>query len=174
MNKMWLFAAVGLLAAWALVGCGSSLHGPASLPVGHTETTEKHLQRPSQLVKADIELSRAALENPQKQVVANRRCPITGVVIRPAKATDSFVREYKGQNVAFCSPSCPQAWDMLTNTGKDATLREVKTSKERALKGSASVLGREAWTYMVEQAERDNRKFRPQPGPARHEVLIVA
>jgi hypothetical protein len=74
------------------------------------------------LAKCQEKGSAAATAEPK---YANDRCPISGLAIDPAKVTDSLVREYKGQRVAFCCGSCPAAWDKLTDAQKDAKLQAV-------------------------------------------------
>ena len=57
---------------------------------------------------------------------ANVNCPMmTGNKIDPAKVTKDLERTHKGQDVAFCCPGCPPAWDKLSDEEKDAKLKAV-------------------------------------------------
>ena len=59
---------------------------------------------------------------------ANTKCPIMGSPINPAKVTDSLVRTYKGQKVAFCCAGCPSAWDKLSSNQKVAKFKAAGTA----------------------------------------------
>ncbi|HEG43067.1 MAG TPA: hypothetical protein ENH94_03355 [Phycisphaerales bacterium] len=61
-----------------------------------------------------------------KPKFANVRCPIMGSPIIPDRVTDSLIRDYKGQKIAFCCGGCPGPWDKLTDAEKDAKLAKVK------------------------------------------------
>ncbi|KKK86910.1 hypothetical protein LCGC14_2758540 [marine sediment metagenome] len=122
MKQLWLFAAIGALMAWTLAGCGSSTEGLASGPM---TTADERVHPGSQPAQG------ASAENPPRPASANRRCPMMGSAIDPAKVSDSLVREYKGQAIAFCCGSCPGAWDMLTDAGKDTRLLAAESYKRR-------------------------------------------
>ena len=81
------------------------------------------LQKVKALLAKCQEQCRAATAGQAK--FANDRCPVSGLTIDPAKVTDTLVREYKGQRVAFCCGSCPAAWDKLTDAQKDVKLQAV-------------------------------------------------
>ena len=122
MKRPWLLAAISPLIAWALVGCGPSPEGPASPPMA---VADEHLHQTSQPAQGD------SVKNPPRPAAANRRCPMMGRVIGPAEVSDSLVQEYKGHPVAFCCGSCPDAWDMLTDAGKDSMLRAAESHERR-------------------------------------------
>lgn len=55
--------------------------------------------------------------------VVNKRCPIMGSVLDPAKVPQELTRVWKGQKVGFCCAGCPAAWDRLSDAEKDAKLK---------------------------------------------------
>ena len=55
--------------------------------------------------------------------LANVKCPIMGAPIRPDRVTPDLVRQYQGQKLAFCCAGCPEMWDKLTDTNKQAKLK---------------------------------------------------
>jgi pectinesterase len=63
----------------------------------------------------------AAAQGPRK--VVNSVCPIMGLKIDPTNVPDSQIREYKGKKIGFCSPTCPAAWDKLSDEEKDGKLQ---------------------------------------------------
>lgn len=55
--------------------------------------------------------------------VVNTHCPIMGTKIDPNSVPDYLTREFKGQKVGFCCPSCLPSWDKLTDAEKETKLK---------------------------------------------------
>jgi hypothetical protein len=76
--------------------------------------------------KARLAACKAPASRPAGAFI-NRRCPImTGSAIDPDKVPPELTREFKGQKVAFCCPSCLTAWDKLSDKEKQDKLDAVK------------------------------------------------
>ena len=96
----------------------------AALHGGDQKTALAELDKAKALIAPLLE----AMGKPQPKY-ANTRCPIMGGAIDPAKVTESLVRQYKGQTVAFCCAACPPVWDGLTDEQKDAKLKAAVGAK---------------------------------------------
>ena len=68
-----------------------------------------------------------------KPEFVNAKCPIMGSPINPDKVAKNLIREYKGQKVAFCCAGCPEKWDDLSDSKKQAKLAKVEVKSENAL-----------------------------------------
>ena len=83
--------------------------------------------------KADIEKARGMLADVKMSIekcmaqmpVVNEKCPITGKSIDKMNVPADLTQMYKGMKIGFCCPACPPAWDKLTDTEKDAKLKDV-------------------------------------------------
>lgn len=65
-----------------------------------------------------------------KPEFVNAKCPIMGSPINPDKVAKNLIREYKGQEIAFCCGGCPASWDKLSNAAKDAKLLKVQPAPQ--------------------------------------------
>jgi hypothetical protein len=79
------------------------------------ETARQHVTMTSQDMKACM----------QQMMCCNLRCPITGKPINMKDLPADQTRMYQGMKVGFCSASCPQAWDQLSDAEKEAALKKV-------------------------------------------------
>jgi len=87
----------------------------------------------SELEKADKLLStvhKCIKENMQQMPCTNAKCPISGKSIDRMNCSNELTRMYKGSKVGFCCPACLPAWDKLTDTEKDAKLKDAMPPKE--------------------------------------------
>ena len=62
------------------------------------------------------------MDQPHK--VVNSRCPIMGTKLDVDRVPADLTREFKGQKIGFCCPSCPPAWDKLSDADKEAKLKQ--------------------------------------------------
>lgn len=67
-----------------------------------------------------------------KPKFANVRCPIMGSPINPEKVSKSLIRDHKSQKVAFCCAGCPDQWDKLSDTLKNAKLAKAKAKPTKS------------------------------------------
>lgn len=66
-----------------------------------------------------------------KPKFANDRCPILGAPIDPDKVTENLIRDYKGEKIAFCCAGCPEQWDKLSDSQKQAKLAKVRVQQSQ-------------------------------------------
>ena len=81
-----------------------------------------------EMEKADKLLSnvhKCMQENMEQMPCANVKCPITGKSIERMNCPKEFTRMCEGKKVGFCCAGCPKAWDKLTDTEKNAKLKEA-------------------------------------------------
>ena len=64
-------------------------------------------------------------DNMEKMPCNNAKCPITGKSFDKMNCPKECTMMYKGMKVGFCCPACPKAWGKLTDTEKDAKLKDV-------------------------------------------------
>jgi hypothetical protein len=76
--------------------------------------------------RLNLQTAQVALAKHAGPTFVNAVCPLMGSPIKAEKVTASLTREYKGQKVAFCCGGCPEAWDKLTETQKEAKLANTK------------------------------------------------
>jgi hypothetical protein len=90
----------------------------------------------SELQKAQtlLEAVKKAVSQKVQPTIVNSKCPIMGGTINPDKISDSLVRDFKGQKVAFCCGGCPGQWDKLSDAEKEAKLSKVVTEKPSSQK----------------------------------------
>ncbi len=69
--------------------------------------------------------------------VVNTVCPIMGRKVDPYNVPDDLIREFEGQKIGFCCPSCPPAWDKLSDQAKKEKLAAVmaKPPKQEGSEG---------------------------------------
>lgn len=96
------------------------------LEAGHTQAALAELRH----AQSALMVTRQALGMHLKPKFANTVCPIMGSPINPDKVTANLVREYNGEKVAFCCPSCPAAWDKLSDADKAAKLKQAVTNTQ--------------------------------------------
>ena len=84
-----------------------------------------------EMEKADKLLSnvhKCMQENMEQMPCTNAKCPITGKSIERMNCPKELTRMCEGKKVGFCCAGCPKAWDKLTDTEKDAKLKEAMPS----------------------------------------------
>ena len=134
MKQMRLLAVTGPLVISLLVGCGSSSMRLASLPSGCVGMMCERSRRGPECSEAAKEQPQPDEEDAVKPADGSTRCETMGSASDAAEIADSSVRGFQGQNVAFGCPSCPQAWDTLTDAEREAKLRQAGLSKRRVRK----------------------------------------
>jgi len=106
---------------------------PAALAAGKLKAALAAIEIARQAIEAgDSKAALDALDQAKVLVTVARQalaprfvnvvCPMKGKRIDPANVPENLIREYKGQLVAFCCDGCPQAWDSLSDSEKDAKL----------------------------------------------------
>ena len=93
----------------------------------------------SKTALAELEKARTAVTSAHQALVklsggafVNVRCPMKLKDIDLSKVPANLVREYKGKKIAFCCNGCPEAWDKLSDTEKDAKLKAAVDDKSSA------------------------------------------
>jgi hypothetical protein len=98
-----------------------------SLESGDRSTVLAELNKARQMLLA-IDESLATYVKPK---FANDLCPIMGTRINPDKVPENLIRDYKGQKIAFCCAGCPEQWDRLSDSQKQAKLAKVRPQPSR-------------------------------------------
>ena len=57
--------------------------------------------------------------------IVNSRCPITGMLIDPAKMANRLTRHWRGQIIGFASAASVTIWDGLSDEQKADRLTKV-------------------------------------------------
>lgn len=96
-----------------------------AVSMGHKEHALMELKK----VEDMIAILNKTLSQHVKPAFANAACPIMGSKINPFKLPASLVREFNGQKVGFCCAGCPEQWDKLSKTQKQAKLKKVQAPK---------------------------------------------
>jgi Cu(I)/Ag(I) efflux system membrane fusion protein len=65
-----------------------------------------------------------------QRVVVNDKCPIMGSEIDPTDVPEDLMRRWKGKRVGFCCAGCPDAWDKLSESEKQAKLEAAMGKKD--------------------------------------------
>jgi len=73
---------------------------------------------------------RSDVPPPPKRAVRNVRCPIMGSEIDPNNVPEELVRLWQGQRIGFCCAGCPEAWEKLSDTEKQAKLKAAMPATE--------------------------------------------
>ena len=116
---------------------------------GDTVTAKAELEKAKTLLTA---MKKSLDECMSQTPVANVYCPITGKPIDPNVPEDQTCM-YKGKKIGFSSPACSLVWDTLSDSEKDAKLKELKENahpesapqKKNLLKSMLKdILGKEA------------------------------
>jgi len=68
-----------------------------------------------------------AAKDAGKVAVVNAKCPMMGNKINQAAMAPDMTRDYNGQKVGFCCPSCMPKWDALSEEDKEAKLAAAMT-----------------------------------------------
>lgn len=74
-----------------------------------------------------IKVQKALDTNVKPDFANNLLCPILGSPIQPNKVDEHLTRDYGGRKIVFCSTKCPDEWDKLTETQKQAKLTGEKS-----------------------------------------------
>ena len=94
---------------------------------GDTKTAKIELEKADKLLS---NVHKCMKENMQQMPCSNAKCPIMGKSIERMDCPNELTRMYKGMKVGFCSAGCPATWDKLTDSEKDAKLKDAMPSKE--------------------------------------------
>ena len=94
-----------------------------ALGSGDPSTVLAELNKARQMLMA-IDESLATYVKPK---FANDRCPVMGTPINPDKVAENLIRDYRAQKIAFCCAGCPEQWDRLTDSQKQAKLAKVRS-----------------------------------------------
>ena len=108
----------GLLVLMVVVGVGLFMFAGCSKDEPAASSTTAHDEHDGHDHAAHTEEATAKF--------VNSKCPIMGNVINPEKVTESLIKEYKDQKVAFCCAGCPEKWDALSDEDKAAKLLAAK------------------------------------------------
>ena len=94
---------------------------------GDTKTAKIELEKADKLLS---NVHKCMKENMQQMPCSNAKCPIMEKSIERMDCPNELTRMYKGMKVGFCSAGCPATWDKLTDSEKDAKLKDAMPSKE--------------------------------------------
>ncbi|MCE5340032.1 MAG: PTS lactose/cellobiose transporter subunit IIA [Planctomycetaceae bacterium] len=92
---------------------------------GDTKTAKIEMEKADKLL---ANVHKCMKENMQQMPCCNVKCPIMGEPINAMKCPKELTRMYKGEKVGFCCAGCPEKWDKLTDTEKDAKLKDAMPS----------------------------------------------
>jgi hypothetical protein len=95
-----------------------------SIEAGNSEPALAELKKAQQM----LAVIKESLAGQMKSEFVNAKCPMMGSPINPEKISDNLIREFKGQQVAFCCGGCPDMWDKLSDAQKEAKLSEKKAA----------------------------------------------
>jgi hypothetical protein len=90
---------------------------------GDKETALAELDKVRKMLTAIHE----AIGKHLKPKIVNTRCPIMGSPVKVDKVAKNLIRDYKGQQIAFCCAGCPSAWDKLSDDEKTVKLAQSVT-----------------------------------------------
>jgi hypothetical protein len=99
-----------------------------AVEAGNKETAVAELHKAQKMLAA----INAGIAKHVKPKFANTLCPIMGSPINPDKVGKNLIRDYKGQQIAFCCAGCPSAWDKLSDDEKTAKLAQAVTPNKHA------------------------------------------
>ncbi len=99
-----------------------------AVEAGNKETAVAELHKAQKMLAA----INAGIAKHVKPKFANTRCPIMDSPINPDKVAKGLIRDYKGQQIAFCCAGCPSAWDKLSDDEKAVKLTQAVTPNKHA------------------------------------------